>query len=539
MGTMMDSRIPPKGESALEELYLFNLLMEHLPERIYFKDRDSRFTRVNRAMATLFGVADPAALIGKSDFDFFTQNHAQQAYVDEQQLIQGQLPMWSKQERETWPDGHETWVLSTKLPIRDPKGEIIGTFGISRDITEVKAAERAGAERAAIVESLEAAVVSLDLDGEILTWNPGAERIYGYSAAEMLGHSIRALIPDELRAEELKIMEAARRGEPTQHVETVRVTKAGVPIHVVLTSSPIRNTERAIIGVAVIAMDVTEKKRLQQQLAQAQKLESIGQLAAGIAHEINTPIQYIGDNAKFLDQAFRDLAPFVDAHLRIENALRNSDRELAEELARVFVTADIDYLRNEVPAAIAQLSDGVERVARIVRTMKELSHPDALERTPVDLNHAIEGTILVSRNEWKYVADLTTEFDPALPPVPCVAGEINQVVFHLISNAAHAITDVVKDSGEKGAIHISTRRNRTWAEIRVRDTGTGIPKAIQSKVFDPFFTTKQVGKGTGQGLSTAYNVIIQNHRGRLSFDTQCGAGTTFLIQLPLEQTGTS
>jgi len=535
MGTMMDSRIPPKGESALEELYLFNLLMEHLPERIYFKDRDSRFTRVNRAMATLFGVADPAALIGKSDFDFFTQNHAQQAYVDEQQLIQGQLPMWSKQERETWPDGHETWVLSTKLPIRDPKGEIIGTFGISRDITEVKAAERAGAERAAIVESLEAAVVSLDLDGEILTWNPGAERIYGYSAAEMLGHSIRALIPDELRAEELKIMEAARRGEPTQHVETVRVTKAGVPIHVVLTSSPIRNTERAIIGVAVIAMDVTEKKRLQQQLAQAQKLESIGQLAAGIAHEINTPIQYIGDNAKFLDQAFRDLAPFVDAHLRIENALRNSDRELAEELARVFVTADIDYLRNEVPAAIAQLSDGVERVARIVRTMKELSHPDALERTPVDLNHAIEGTILVSRNEWKYVADLTTEFDPALPPVPCVAGEINQVVLNLIVNAAHAIADEVKDSGKKGAIHVSTRRNEGWAEIRVRDSGTGIPEAIRSKVFDPFFTTKEVGKGTGQGLSIAHSVIVQKHSGRLTFDTQCGIGTTFLIQLPLEQ----
>jgi PAS domain S-box-containing protein len=418
MDTIRELRNPPGGESApVDDLYLFDLLMEHLPEHIYFKDRDSRFTRVNRATAELFGVSDPATLIGKSDFDFFTHDHAQQAYADEQQLIQGQIPMWSKEERETWLDGHETWVLTTKLPLRDPQGNVIGTFGISRDITE--------------------------------------------------------------------------------------------------------------------------RKRLELQLAQAQKLESIGQLAAGIAHEINTPIQYIGDNAKFLDQAFRDLAPFVYAHLRIENALRKSEPELAEDLARVFVKADIDYLLGEVPAATAQLSEGVERVARIVRTMKEFSHPGALEKAPVDLNHAIEGTILVSRNEWKYVADLTADFDPELPPVPCIAGEINQAVFNLISNAAQAIADVVKDSGHRGAIHISTRRNRAWAEIRVRDTGAGIPEAIRSRVFDPFFTTKQVGKGIGQGLSIAHSVIVQNHRGRLSFDTQCGAGTTFLVQLPLEQAGTS
>ncbi len=526
-----------KGELAhVEELYLFDLLMEHLPEHIYFKDRDSRFTRVNRSMAELFGVPDPAALIGKSDFDFFAHDHAQQAYADEQQLIQGRLPMWSKKERETWPDGHETWVLTTKLPLRDPKGNIIGTFGISRDITAVKAAERADAERAAIVESLEAAVVSLDLEGNILTWNPGAERMYGYCAAEMLGRSIQALIPDELRAGELEILEAARRGKCIQHMETVRVTRTGETISVALTTSPIRNTAGAIISVALVTTDITERKRLQQQLAQAQKLESIGQLAAGIAHEINTPIQYIGDNARFLDQAFRDLAPFVDSHVRIENALRKSpEPELAEELARVLVEADVDYLRDEVPKAIAQLSEGVEQVARIVRAMKEFSHPGALEKTPVDLNHAIESTILVSRNEWKYVAGVTTDFDPELPPVPCVAGEINQVVLNLIANAAHAIADVVKDSGQKGSIHISTRHSAAWAEIRVCDTGTGIPEAIQSKVFDPFFTTKQVGKGTGQGLSIAHSVIVQNHRGTLSFDTQCGAGTTFLIQLPLEQ----
>jgi signal transduction histidine kinase len=217
-------------------------------------------------------------------------------------------------------------------------------------------------------------------------------------------------------------------------------------------------------------------------------------------------------------------------------ALRNSpEPKLADELEEIVRQADIDYLRDEVPKAIHQLAEGVEHVARIVRAMKEFSHPGPIEKTPLDLRRAIESTVLVSKNEWKYVADVTTDFDPELPPVPCVAGEFNQVMLNLIVNAAHAIGDVVNGSGGKGTIQVSTRRQGAWAEIRVRDTGIGIPEAIQPKVFDPFFTTKQVGKGTGQGLSIAHGVIVKKHGGRLSFDTQCGAGTTFLIELPLEQ----
>jgi signal transduction histidine kinase len=181
------------------------------------------------------------------------------------------------------------------------------------------------------------------------------------------------------------------------------------------------------------------------------------------------------------------------------------------------------------------MQEGVDRVATIVRAMKRFSHPGPAEKIPTDIHQLIESTILVSRNEWKYVADLTTEFDAEMPPVPCIAGEFNQVLLNLIMNATHAIADVVKESGGKGAIRISTRRNGDFAEIRVSDTGGGIPVGIRSKVFDPFFTTKAVGKGTGQGLAIAHSVIVRKHRGTIRFDSETGKGATFVIQLPLEE----
>ncbi len=269
-----------------------------------------------------------------------------------------------------------------------------------------------------------------------------------------------------------------------------------------------------IVGVD---FDISNIKHLQSQLAQAQKLQSVGQLAAGIAHEINTPIQYIGDNGKFLQEAFQDL-------IRLSEAPENAGRPAEGAL---------DFLKREVPRAASELLEGVHQVARIVRAMKEFSHPGAIETSAADLNRAIENTIVVSRNEWKQVAEVTTDLDPELPPVPCVVGEFNQVMLNLIVNAAHAIADEVKESGRVGTIHISTRQRDEMAEIRVSDTGGGIPEAIRTQVFDPFFTTKPVGKGTGQGLAIAYAVIVQKHNGRIRFESQPGRGTTFIIQLPL------
>ena len=388
---------------------------------------------------------------------------------------------------------------------------------------------------ATIVESADAAIISTDpLRNTVLTWNRGAERIYGYSAQEMIGRSLSILVPEDRLAELDSILERLRRGEAVNHFETTRLTKAGDLIYVLLTISPIRDSKGAVIRIASIAWDVTPIKELERQLAQAQKLESIGQLAAGIAHEINTPIQYIGDNASFLEDAFRDLLSLIETRQNSNAPLPNgAHADSFPVTSRSIEEGVLNYLRREVPKAIAQLIEGVNQVSRIVRAMKEFSHPGAVDKVPVDINRAIESTVLVSKNEWRYVSEVTTDFDPDLPHVPCVAGEFNQVILNLIVNAAHAISDVVSGSESKGRIHITTRRLDTGVEIRISDTGTGIPQSIRSKIFDPFFTTKPVGKGTGQGLAIAHSVIVQKHNGVLTFESEPGSGTTFIIQLPL------
>jgi len=286
-----------------------------------------------------------------------------------------------------------------------------------------------------------------------------------------------------------------------------------------------------------LLLDISERKRLETQLLQAQKLESIGQLAAGIAHEINTPAQYVGDNVRFLEDAFADLLELERSHCRLLAAARAGEPcgERVAETERIRDEVDVDYLEGEIPKAIAQALEGVARIAKIVRAMKDFSHPGAEDKEPVDVNRVIENTVTVSRNEWKYVAELVTELDPALPTVEGYAAELGQALLNLIVNAAHAIAEVVGDGGDgKGCITIRTRAAHGAVEIRVADTGPGIPEAIRDRVFDPFFTTKDVGKGTGQGLAIARSVVVDKHGGSLELESEPGAGTTFIVRLPLE-----
>jgi signal transduction histidine kinase len=275
---------------------------------------------------------------------------------------------------------------------------------------------------------------------------------------------------------------------------------------------------------------------LEAQLAQAQKLESIGHLAAGVAHEINTPIQYMGDNTRFLEESFRNLDRVLTSYGTLVDAADSAGLlpEAVQNARQTAEEADLAYLHDEIPRAIQQSGEGVERVATIVKAMKEFSHPGSAEMKAIDLNHAIESTLTISRNEWKYVADTATEFDPHLPVVRCLPGEFNQVILNLVVNAAHAIADVKTRGAEKGRITVTTRRDGGWAEIRVGDTGTGIPEAVRGRIFTPFFTTKEVGRGTGQGLAIAHTVVVKKHGGTLGFETEEGKGTTFIIRLPIE-----
>lgn len=273
-------------------------------------------------------------------------------------------------------------------------------------------------------------------------------------------------------------------------------------------------------------------KETQAELVQVRKLEAVGQLAAGIAHEINTPTQFIGDNLVFLKEALGPLMAALQASGQILTATK-ATVDLIEQLKPSFDAEQISYLGQEIPKAIDQSLEGIRRVGTIVRAMKEFSHPGIKEKVPTDIHRAIENTIVITRSEWNEVAEVHTKFDPSVQLVPCIPDELNQVILNLMVNASQAIRSA--GDGGKGTITIATLQNDPWVEIRISDTGPGIPKPLQHRIFEPFFTTKEVGKGTGQGLYLAHVSVVKKHGGTLSFECPPGQGTTFLVRFPARE----
>ena len=283
-----------------------------------------------------------------------------------------------------------------------------------------------------------------------------------------------------------------------------------------------------------IARDITGRGAAEIELRQAQKLESVGRLAAGIAHEINTPMQFVGDNVRFLKDSFTQL----EALLGKLRGLCDPSSGIAlppafcTEFRRIETEMDSAYILKETPEAIVQTLDGIDRVVTIVRAMKEFAHPESKGVAHADINRALQNTLGVARNELKYVAEVVTDFGD-LPLVVCSVSDMNQVFLNLLVNAAHAIGDVVQGTGQKGTIRVETWVEGSMAFIAIADTGAGIPEKIRDRIFDPFFTTKEVGRGTGQGLAIARSVV-ERHKGSLTFESEVGKGTTFRIGLPIE-----
>ncbi len=406
-----------------KERNLLKAVIDNLPDYIYVKDKNSVFVTANKAVAEMMGAKTPAELIGKTDFEYFSEDEAKKFYTDEQHVLRSGKAIIQVEESIRSNTGEKNWLSTTKVPVKDRNGNIIWIVGMGRDITKRKKAE--------------------------------GDRI-----------------------------------------------------------------------------------NLEKQLQQSQKLEAIGTLAAGIAHEINTPMQFIGDNVRFLSEVTDNLIELNDTKNALFNECGQCDNA-AGIIKKVFDAErkiDLEYLTEELPRAILQTNEGIERVTKIVNAMKNFSRIDTEEVTKADINRAIESTLTVSRNEWKYVANVKTDLDSSLPLVSCFLGDINQVVMNLIVNAAHAISEVVDGRGkDKGLITVSTCREGNNVVIKVTDTGPGIPDDIWDKIFVPFYTTKEVGKGTGQGLSMAYSTVVEKHGGSITFETEKGTGTTFIIKIPVDR----
>ncbi|NDV28073.1 ATP-binding protein [Desulfovibrio sp. JC010] len=288
-----------------------------------------------------------------------------------------------------------------------------------------------------------------------------------------------------------------------------------------------------------VVFDITDRKHLERKLNIAQKLESIGLLASGIAHEINTPIQYVGDSIRFVKEAYGDTTELLEMYERyIKAKSSDTQSEILEEIEEHKDDIDLEFIETESIKACDRALEGVERVAKIVLAMKNFSHSGEEKPKAVDINKAIRNTIEVSRNEWKYAAELETALEPDLPPVQCLPGAINQVLLNVIVNAAHAIADN-KDGEQKGIISVTTKFEPPFATIIIKDTGCGISKENMHKIFDPFFTTKEVGKGTGQGLAIVHDIIVEKHGGTIDIESEEGVGTAFIIRLPIEGIGES
>ncbi len=283
--------------------------------------------------------------------------------------------------------------------------------------------------------------------------------------------------------------------------------------------------------------EMDRRTKIELELRQAQKLESVGRLASGIAHEINTPVQFVSDSCSFLQNATSDLMSVIVANRGLRRAVLANEitaLDALEQIRTAEAEADVDYLLEHIPQAVDRAMQGLERVSTIIKSMKEFAHP-VQHQAYADINRAITSTINVARNEYKYVADLETHL-AELPMVNCHVGELNQVVLNIVVNAAHAIEAVVKDTDRRGKIVVRTTTMDGHAVIEISDDGCGIPATLLDKIFDPFFTTKEIGKGTGQGLAIARSVIVDKHHGKLTVDSEVGRGTTFRIWLPLADT---
>jgi two-component system NtrC family sensor kinase len=504
---------------------------------------NGKLLRVNHRLCEIVGYpADELLTLRFKDI-----THPDDLAVDREAshaLCLGTMDSYSGEKRYLRKDGGIVWIKLSVASVRDTDSHFDHFVSVYEDITENKLAEAALRESEekyrGIFESSHDAILTLAPP----TWrfidaNPASLAMFKVkTVAEFTSHGPPDLSPEKQHdgrsssdAALEKIQTAMREGSADFEWTHMRLDGQEFPAAVLLTRME-QGGKQFLQGTV---RDLSAQKGMEIELGHARKLEAVGQLASGIAHEINTPTQYVGDGVHFLKEAFEGYRQVVGQYQRAVAALEASGghEALVSEIRGTEESIDLPYLEANAPGSFESCQDGISRISTIVRAMKEFAHPDRKEKVAANLNQALQTTLAIARNEYKYVADVTTEFGE-LSPVVCHIGDLNQVFLNLMVNAAHAIGDVVGQSGGKGTIHIKTWQEGNLARVDIADSGAGIPEAIRQRIFEPFFTTKEVGKGTGQGLAIARSIVVTKHGGSLSFESEIGKGTTFTIRLPID-----
>lgn len=397
--------------------------------------------------------------------------------------------------------------------------------------------QREREQLAVTLRSITDGVISTDLQNRVILMNRVAEELTGWTLDEVQGKDLNEVFSAPIFNDSESQGPLSNRKNAIHIQGATLRSRNGNNLFIEGSCAPILHYDDSVIGHLVVFSDQTEKQRLQAQVALSSKLQSIGQLAAGIAHEINTPMQFISDNTHFLDKSFGDMISLLSVYRELYEESRRSGQsgDLLKKIDEKASAVDAEYLVKEIPTAFIDTVSGIERVTKLVKAMKTFSHPSQGKMQLSDLNQSIEATVNVTRNEWKYVADLDMNLDAKLPMVPCLIDELNQVVLNMITNSVDSIRDVINQSEEnkKGRISVTTRTEDHNVLIILSDTGTGMPEEVRKKIFDPFFTTKEPGKGTGQGLAISHDIIVNKHKGRIDVQSEPGKGTQFTIALPI------
>lgn len=517
----------------------WQLVFDSIPNLVVISDIHGDkciLRRVNKAFAERLGF-HPRDVVNKPCKQFL---HTNQMVCKPASLFELNNPVEMETELPIL-NGHFHVIQVPVINANDKTEKIVCIF---TDITKLKEAHRdlvaLSRELSFIIDAVSVLVIGIDKEGNVYRWNQVAERIFGIPASEVIGRRFVDLaFPGDFTHRIIPAFQKCLETKETLELPEVRVYLEGATRVLDLTIRPFLAPENGHC-VFLTGFDVTDRKNLEMMLVHAQKLESIGALAAGIAHEINTPCQCMMSNLTFLHDEISNLLELVQVLESFRQSISSDcavDQDQLKKIDELMEKLDVSFIIDEIPQALDQTMDCLNRVIRIVQSIREFSHPGAQEKATVDIHRLIRSTVDISRNEWKYVADIQFEFDSDLPPVTCYPSELSQVILNLIVNAAQAIKEAIGDRPEtKGIITIRTRKLGPWCEISVSDTGTGIPKEIQHKVFEPFFTTKPPGKGTGQGLSIAQSIIMKKHNGHIYFETEEGKGTTFFVRIPVGET---